>query len=336
AVGSPENNMPPNPQAKEQLRQFFNAPRPEIVQMLAPFYHAYIEHVAQEFHDNYKPTNKNSPKDEQKQEYYRLRDERLKEAKKQFLGHVSFPFVESLVFELQEKDDFSPARKGRLATGFRDLRLKDGMMDELLVALDKSSQNLPSIKTETINQAFNLYEQGKQTFVDVKKQHREMMAPIEQRATELYKLVNRLASSYPKGSEFKALFERIAGSIENIKTELDHKLLRGEHITEKDVAQANTLFDNTMKSVKDSLNNTHLGGNTLLHEAVRNNNKDLVETALKAGSDPRLKSTHYKRGVLGALKDAFKGKPRDFFKNLFNAPPRSTIEVAKLLGHQEL
>ncbi|MCS5710488.1 hypothetical protein [Candidatus Berkiella aquae] len=336
AVGSPENNMAPNPQAKEQLRQFFAEPRSEIVQTLAPFYHAYIDHVKKEFFENYKPTNLDLPKDEQKHEYDTLLSQRINEAKKQFLGHVSFPFVESLVFELQEKDDFSPARKGRLATGFRNLRLEDGMMDELLVALEKSSQNAPSVKSETIEKAFSLYEQGKKAFVDVKTHHREMMAPIEQRATELYRTVNRLASSYPKDSEFKAIFERIAGSIENIKTELDHKLLRGEHITDKDVAQVNTLFDNMMKSVKDSLNNTHLGGNSLLHEAVKNNNKDLVETALKAGSDPRLKSTHYKRGIFGALKDALKGKPGDFFKNLFNAPPRSAIEVAKLLGHHEL
>lgn len=327
---------PPDEASITQLKEYFKDPKPEIVQMLAPFYHEYLESVKKEFDANYKQNDK-LPRDEKRQQYYQVREERLNEAKKQFLGHVSFPFVESLVFELSEKDGFPPSRKGKLAQGVRSLR-EQGMMDPLIKALDTKNDGYvpPLVNPETINKAFEIYQKGTNDYMDVKREHRQVMLPVEQRATELYKIVNKIASSFPKDSEFKEIFERYAGSIENIKTELDHMLLRGEKITEQDLKQVHTLFDAVMGSVKQGVNATNSRGESILHEAIRNGNKDLVEVLLKAGADPRMQTPHYKRGILGALKDAFTAKSGGFFKNLTTSPSRTATEFANFFGNNEI
>lgn len=328
-------SSPPNEEAKQQLKEYFANPKPEVIQMLLPFYHEYLENVKKEFDKNYKP-NDNLPRDEQRNEYYHFRELRLSEAKNQFLGHVSFPFVESLVFELQEKDGFSPERKGRLALAFRSLRnndnSNDGIMNELIKALDQKNESYipPKVKSETINKAFEIFETRNKKYSEVQRQHRESMLPIEQRATELYNLVNRIASRYPNNNELKALFQRIAGSIDNNKTELDHKLLRGEKITQQDVAQVQMILDSLMHSVKERINKHNERGDTLLHDSIRDGNKELTELLLKAGADPLMKTTHYKRGAFRALKDSFKGKSSDFFKNMLNTPPRNALDLAIL------
>ncbi len=327
---------PPDEQAKTQLKSYFSDPnpKPEIVQMLQPFYKDYLDNVKKEFHEN------NKDKNMDQLQYRDLLGQRMEEAKKQFLGHVSFPFVESLVFELQEKDGFSPERKGKLAAGFRKLR-EQGIMDDLVKGLDKSYEGNPQYQPpqlldDTVDKAFAIYEKGNRDYIGVKQQHELTMTPVKERSTELYKIVNKIASSYPKDSEFKTMFERIAGSIENFKTELDHKLLRGEIITDNDVKAVNEMFDILMNNVKKSLNNTNVRGDIPLHDAIRNGNKELVDVLLKAGSDPRLKTTQYKRGFFGAIKDAFSGKPGDFFKNLMKPTPRTATQLARFLGQDEL
>ncbi len=331
---------PPDEQAKTEIKSLFTDIKPEnkemIVKMLLPFYHDYLNTVLSEFDKNYKNDEK-LPKDEQRQQYYQARQDRLNEAKKQFLGHVSFPFVESLVFELQEKDDFSPNRKAKLAQGFRSLR-EQGVMDSLLHSLDEANQGYTpqTVSSQIIEKAFTAFEKGKKEYDEVwKKHHREKMVPVEQRATELYKIVNKIASSFPDGSEEKARFERIAGSIENIKTELDHKLLRGEVITDEDVSHVQALLTTMMQSVKQSINLTDQRGESLLHQAIRDGKKDLVEALLKAGADPRIETTHYSRGVFGALKEAFTGKGK-FFDNLTKPSPISAIEFARKQGNGEI
>ncbi|MGE3318156.1 MAG: ankyrin repeat domain-containing protein [Candidatus Berkiella sp.] len=331
AIGTPPDN-----DAKEQLKQFFSDEQKnrQVTQMLAPFYKQYMDNVKREFHEQ------NKDKYPNKLEYNDELGKRMNEAKKQFLGHVSFPFVESLVFELEEKDGFTPEKKGKLAAGFRTLR-EGGIMSPLLTALDKSytgeqEYQPPKLEDNTIYQAFEIYENGNREYLGVKNQHETAMEPVRARATELYKIVNKIASSYPKDSDQKALLERMAGSIENLKTELDHKLLRGERITAQDVERVSGMFDVVMKNVKDLLNNPDLRGENPLHEAVRTGNKELTEVLLKAGCDPRIETTHYKRGFLGAIKDAMNGKPKDFFKNLTNPPKRSVTQLAQHLGQEEL
>jgi hypothetical protein len=320
---------PPDDQAKTQLQSYFSQPnpKPETVQMLQPFYDAYLKNVKEEFY--------RINKDIKDQLQYRdLLGQRVDEAKKQFLGHVSFPFVESLVFELQEKDGFSAEKKGKLAAGFRKLR-EQGMMDDLVKALDKGGP-IPQLNDETVDKAFAIYEKGNRDYIGVKQQHELTMTPVRDRATELYKLVNKIASSLSKDHELKPIFEQIAGSIENTKTEIDHKLLRGEIITQQDVEKVNEQFDQLMTRAKNALNNTSLRSETPLHDAIRHGNKELVDVLLKAGTDPRLKTSNYKRGFFGAFKDAFSGKPGDFFKNLMNPIPRTGTQLARFLGQDDL
>lgn len=324
------NGQPPNEEAKTELKKYFSDPnpKPEIVQMLQPFYQDYLQHVKDEF------AKDNKDKKMGQLEYRDLLEQRVQVAKKQFLGHVSFPFVESLAFELQEKDGFTPSRNANLALGFLALR-KQGIMDNFLKALDNPVQ-IPKLRDETIEQAFSNYQKGNRDYIEVKQQHERMMEPVRERTTALYKQVNKIASSLPKDNELKPILEQIAGSIETVKTELDHKLLRGEKITQQDVENVNEQFDKLMTKVKGTLNNTSLRSETLLHDAVRKGNKDLVDVLLNVGCNPKLTTTNYKRGFLGALKDAFNGKPGDFFKNLLNPIPRTASQLASFLGQDEI
>ncbi len=324
--------------SKAQLKAYFSNPdtNAKIAQMLAPFYHDYLESVKNEFDANYKQNNM-LPKDEQKKEYYQKREERLEEAKKQFMGHISFPFVESLVFELQEKDGFSPERKAKLAQGFRTLR-EGGILNGLLTSLEQENQGYkpPQEIPETVTKAFQIFQNGRMDYVQLRQEHRKAMLPVEERATTLYKIVNKLASNYPKESELKVMFERIASSIENTKTELDHKLLRGEKITPQDIEHVQLLFDAMMKTVREAINNQNVRGDSLLHESIRSGNNDLTKALIIAGADPRIETTHYRRGLLGALKDAFSNKPGGFFKKLTTPPLRSSIDIAKVMGNTEI
>lgn len=312
--------------AKARLQAMFNEPNDLIVKMLLPFYHDYLEAVKKEFDENYK-ADETRPKDEQRRDYYDAREKRLNEAKKQFIGHVSFPFVESLVFELMEKDEFNPQRKGKLAQAFRVLR-EGGMMDPLKDKLDKANQGYipPKSTPETINQVYQVYQKGKTDFIEFQKEHRDKMKVVEDRATELYKIVNKIASFYPKDSPLKSQMEAFAGSIENIKTELDHMLLRGEKITDKDINEVLTHLDRTMREVNDQINTKNDRGETVLHEAVRGGNKDVVEALIKAGADPNQQTTHYTRGPWKAFKEMLSGQKSSI----------TAIELARKIGDQEV
>lgn len=322
-------STPPDQAAKDELKQFFSDPdkNRQVTQMLAPFYKQYMDSVKIQF------AAQNMGKYPNSLEYNDELGKRMNEAKKQFMGHVSFPFVESLVFELEEKDGFTPSMKGKLAAGFRTLR-EQGMMDELQKTLDKSYEGdheyqPSSLNDNTTNKAFEIYEKGSREYLDLKTHHETTMEPVRVRTTELYKMVNKIASSLPKDSEIRATFESLAGSIENVKTELDHKLLRGEKISPEDVQKVYEQFNTIMARVKNSLNEPNPRGETPLHEAVRTGNKELVEVLLKAGSNPMLETTHYKRGFMGTIKDFFNGKGLD-------TPPRTATQLARHLGQQEL
>jgi hypothetical protein len=77
----------------------------------------------------------------------------------------------------------------------------------------------------------------------------------------------------------------------------------------------------------------------ILNQAVKSGNKESVDHLIKAGADLDNKSTNYTRSPLQALKDGFKGFPKNFPKQLtqiFNKPERTPLEIAKLGGDKEI
>ena len=327
---------PPSTEAKTKLKTYFatNENSDKVTQILLPFYHEYIEATKKEFTDKMVQEGRNINDPEVQKEL----QSKLKESDKTFLGHVSFPFVESLVFEFHEQDGFNPQKKAKLSAGFRTLR-NEGVMDELMVRLKEANgfYVAPQVSNDTIRDAYNLYNHGKTFFTDdLSKDHRKLMTTVEQTSREYYSIVNKTSTLLPKDSAMQLKMQSLAGSIENVKTELDHKLLRGEKITQEDVKNVHDQFTELMLSAKTLINQKDENGDNLILKAAKEGNTTMVKSLIEMGGDLNSTTTNYTRGIGKAFKDAFSGKAGDFFKNLFTPPPRTPAQLAKFFGHTEI
>lgn len=324
---------PPDQQAKVRIKQYIDEAKVEVTQMLLPFYHEYLESVKGDFEKKIQEEGKNLSNEEKQNQL----SARMKEAKKQFLGHISFPFVESLVFELSQSDGFNATRKAQLSAGFRTLREK-GIMDSVITSLDHANENYVSstVDQETLDNAFKIFENRKEEFTKVLTLHHTKMDQIAKQADEFYQIVNKIAAGYPDAESEKIAYQLKTGMIDGIKMELDNKLLRGEIVSVEDVQSASDQLDTIMNSVNDDVNRKDEEGELPLHKAMRESNVKLTKALLHAGADPYATSVNYKRGVFKAIRDAFGGKGRDFFKNLTIKPPRTMSQIAKLYGNKEI
>lgn len=349
-----------NVEARRKIEDKVNNVPKQMIQVLIPFYHEYMDDVNKESKEEaikklttisqerresiLKELNIPIPTEDEGankgalnkkiiEVLGKLSDEevkkiRLNEAKIGFMGTVAFSFIEQRAQEMENSPNVV-----ELQTAFRDLRnTQPEILNGLMTKLDEANKDfkpVPVIK-DTLETASEAFKKIESDLALVQKANKEIEFKLkgskEQPGIEtaLVNLCKELKDN-EGDPEAKEAIEKIRLEFGNVYNKLNVAIgLKGKVITDQDVSEG-------LKTVV----NTLVNGKSLITIAIEQGNKVAAEKMILAGAELNAASTQYKRSPLQALKDGFKGFPNNI-KALFNKPPRTIIEIAEISGRKDI
>ncbi len=270
-----------------KLKSIFDNPPSELIKVVLPFYHAYLEEVREKNGD-------------------------LEKAKHDFLGQIAFPFVEMKVADLLEEDiekinlsdqdkknligsanavrkknvepydennlkRFTPIQL--LQYGLEDLRHNESVMDGLIVKLDEANKDyMPqplAVSEEEEKALIKAMDDGKKEQKEMIEANLNLLTVAGTEAMKTADLCRELKKAYPKDSSQALELEKIYAEFANAQANLKNQFtLKGVRLSQKDITE----------HLKMIANRT-VDGKPLLHIAAGQGNIESMKALIKAGAD---------------------------------------------------
>ncbi len=212
--------------------------------------------------------------------------------------------------------------------------------DEKLAAIKKLFDATVNTSTQAIQMGtgvsgLNMVGQG--TPAEIFELYKKLQGPIDNRNTvtrenyqEMFELLKESGAEYrkqyfhggliPEGTEkYSALLKKPSPL---------HALLTNDMLNlPKDASVLN----------QTNINNKNVEGLTLLQLAQKLGKDDMIPELVKAGANPDLKTTDYKRSFFTRLTDTVKGLVEGKGLSQWKTPPeRSVIEIAEVSGRKDI
>ncbi|MBN9288967.1 MAG: hypothetical protein BGO43_08225 [Gammaproteobacteria bacterium 39-13] len=269
-------------QALAKIKRYFDNPSPQVIQAVLPFYRAYIQAIEKENGD-------------------------LKKAQRDFIGQISFPFIEMPAtllddrelrsVNLSEQDRENLKQSGNDVTkksaekynadrkftdqqllqfGVQDLRINEGIMNTMITKLEEARKTpTPPVSFEEQNLT-TMLDDAKKEYKEQSKKSAQVYKEAKEKGLALGSICRALKTAYPEENKIHKQLEQYRAAFDNVAENLKNKyVLQGVTITQKHI-------DDHIKN----LVNQKIEGRTLLDIAAEQGNVDALKAFMEEGADP--------------------------------------------------
>lgn len=282
---SRSKNPDESKQALAKIKSYFDNPPPQVIQALSPFYHAYMEALKKDGE---------------------LDDKQKQKAHRDFLGQISFPFVEMpatffsqrelahINLSNEDRANLSESRKKvvkksayaeekefpdiqLLQFGFQDLRINNEIMNPMATKLEQATYSEPTPLEESKEELLTtMFDDAKKEYKESSKKSDQVFKEAKNKGQALGDICRALKKQYPSESTIRKQLEQYWSAFNNTDENLKNKyILQGIILTPSHLEQH-------LKNIV----NQKIEGKTLLHIAAEQGNAEAIKAFLEAGADP--------------------------------------------------